>query len=279
MLQDGEKAKAKSNNGEEAINSSPDHGEIESSKVEIRTPQRKFISESFMDTFSNPGFGVVFTASVTLLTAVIVNSITTWQSLKIEEKRYEYSLLSEYLVNLPANEEELESVSKRLIFLLDIGAIGTLNTEKIREYAENPETLPELYVFANAPPGYSLNIRSGPGYEYSIVRRIARGSPLEVTGSRRNGWVQLSDGNWVAGNLVAKEPGIEPIPSANIATVHSPPGTSANIHTGPGFDFPIVGQYLNGSRIPTTGKINNGWVELTNGNWISSENIKSADSE
>ncbi|MFE4104987.1 peptidoglycan-binding protein [Almyronema epifaneia] len=50
--------------------------------------------------------------------------------------------------------------------------------------------------------GYNLNVRSGPGTSYSIVRVLSDGQALEISGRYRNGWAELSDGNWVAGNLI-----------------------------------------------------------------------------
>lgn len=52
------------------------------------------------------------------------------------------------------------------------------------------------------PPGYNVNIRSGPGVQYAAVNTLARGTAITITGRYQNGWAQLIDGSWVAGNLI-----------------------------------------------------------------------------
>lgn len=135
-------------------------------------------------------------------------------------------------------------------------------------------------VYVNTPEGYALNVRWGPGTNNGVYRRVRRGSALQLSGARRNGWVQLVDATWVAGNLVSRSPvpgaGITPPIGnpENLATVVTPQNFALNIRNGPGFNYQIVGQYVNGSRIALTGWFNNGWAELTNGNWVDSGHIQ-----
>jgi uncharacterized protein YraI len=135
-------------------------------------------------------------------------------------------------------------------------------------------------VYANTPPGYALNVRWGPGTSSGVYRRARRGEALQVTGVRRNGWVQLVDATWVAGNLISNNPvwGVSPLPptgdNRNLATVITPQNFALNIRSGPGFNFQVVGQYLNGSRIPLTGQFNGAWAQLTNGNWVDSTHLQ-----
>lgn len=135
-------------------------------------------------------------------------------------------------------------------------------------------------VYVNTPEGYALNVRWGPGTNNGVYRRARRGSALQLSGARRNGWVQLVDATWVASNLVSRSP----VPGAgvtppignpeNLATVVTPQNFALNIRNGPGFNYQIVGQYVNGSRIALTGRFNNGWAQLTNGNWVDSSRIQ-----
>ncbi|MFQ4136629.1 peptidoglycan-binding protein [Nodosilinea sp. PGN35] len=135
-------------------------------------------------------------------------------------------------------------------------------------------------VYVNTPEGYALNVRWGPGTNTGVYRRVRRGSALQVSGARRSGWVQLVDATWVAGNLVSRSPvpGAEqvtpPIDTGNPATVVTPQNLALNIRNGPGFNYRVVGQYVNGSRILLTGWFNNGWAQLTNGNWVDSSHIQ-----
>ncbi|WOD38938.1 peptidoglycan-binding protein [Nodosilinea sp. E11] len=135
-------------------------------------------------------------------------------------------------------------------------------------------------VYVNTPQGYALNVRWGPSTGTGVYRRVRRGSALQVSGVRRSGWVQLVDATWVAGNLVSTYPvGTDPTTpppgdNRNLATVVTPQNLALNIRNGPGFNYQIVGQYLNGSRIPVTGRFSNGWAQLTNGNWVDSGHIQ-----
>lgn len=47
----------------------------------------------------------------------------------------------------------------------------------------------------------ALNVRSGPGINFSLVRVLNYGAELIVTGQTSNGWYQLSDGNFVKADL------------------------------------------------------------------------------
>ncbi|WP_323351494.1 peptidoglycan-binding protein [Leptolyngbya sp. CCNP1308] len=130
-------------------------------------------------------------------------------------------------------------------------------------------------IYVNTPEGYALNVRWGPGTNTGVYRRVRRGSALQVSGARRNGWVQLVDATWVAGNLVSRSPvpGSGPITppienQGNLATVVTPQNFALNIRNGPGINYLVVGQFVNGSRIPLTGRFNSGWAQLTNGNWV-----------
>lgn len=135
-------------------------------------------------------------------------------------------------------------------------------------------------VYVNTPEGYALNVRWGPSTNNGVYRRARRGSALQLSGARRNGWVQLVDATWVAGNLVSRSPvpGVGVTPPIgnpeNLATVVTPQNFALNIRNGPGFNYQIVGQYINGSRIPLTGRFTNGWAQLTNGNWVDSSHIQ-----
>ncbi|HSM81680.1 MAG TPA: SH3 domain-containing protein, partial [Nodosilinea sp.] len=61
-------------------------------------------------------------------------------------------------------------------------------------------------IYVNTPSGYALNVRWGPSTNNGVYRRVRRGSALQVSGRHSNGWVQLVDATWVAGNLVSPDP-------------------------------------------------------------------------
>ena len=133
-------------------------------------------------------------------------------------------------------------------------------------------------IYVNTPEGYALNVRWGPGTNTGIYRRVRRGSPLEVSGVRRNGWVELVDKTWVAGNLVSGScvpgAGLTTPPGTKLATVVTPPNFALNIRNGPGVNYRIMGQFLNGTQIPLTGRFRVGWAELTNNTWVDSGHLQ-----
>jgi hypothetical protein len=57
-----------------------------------------------------------------------------------------------------------------------------------------------------ATDGRALNARLGPGLEFNVVNTYTDGTVLPITGRRQNGWVEITNGGWVAGNLVVKTP-------------------------------------------------------------------------
>ena len=53
-----------------------------------------------------------------------------------------------------------------------------------------------------ATGGYRVNKRSGSSIQDKWVGALNDGAKIELTGRRNNGWVQLTDGSWVAGDLI-----------------------------------------------------------------------------
>lgn len=129
-------------------------------------------------------------------------------------------------------------------------------------------------VYVNTPAGYALNSRWGPGTTFGVHQKNMRGCPLELSGTSRRGWLQLTNGTWVANNWVTTTPPRERMacvsfPSRQtVAIVTTPPGYALNIRRGPGTSYPLVGQYVHGSRLPFTGRFNGNWTELTDGTWV-----------
>ncbi|PSN14512.1 hypothetical protein C7293_11345 [filamentous cyanobacterium CCT1] len=131
-------------------------------------------------------------------------------------------------------------------------------------------------VYVATPPGFALNVRWGPSTNNGIYRQVRRGSALQLSGARRNGWVQLVDATWVAGNLVSASPvGTVPAPdNRNLAMVITPQNFGLNIRSGPGREYPVVGQFVGGTQIALTGRFNVGWAQLTTGNWVDSTYLR-----
>jgi uncharacterized protein YgiM (DUF1202 family) len=133
-------------------------------------------------------------------------------------------------------------------------------------------------VYVNTPPGYALNVRWGPGTNFGIYRKVRRGTGLNLTEVRRNGWLQLTDGTWVAGNLVSSRPLFNnggTVPNRDLAYVVTPPNLALNIRQGPGTNYARVGQFLNGTRVQLSGRYSAGWAQLSSGNWVDNNFLRS----
>lgn len=139
-------------------------------------------------------------------------------------------------------------------------------------------------VYVNTPPGYALNSRWGPGTNFGVHTKTRRGCPLELSGVSRQGWLQLTNGTWVAGNWVTTAPReriacISTPTIQRVAIVSTPPGYGLNIRTGPGTGYARVGQYVHGTRVPFTGRFSGGWTELIDGKWVDSNYLQFAEGQ
>ena len=136
---------------------------------------------------------------------------------------------------------------------------------------------PAGVAYVAPPPGYNLNIRSGPGTHYPAVNTLRRGTPITVTGHYEHGWAQLTDRSWVAGNLInSRQPvggngGHRPgVPS--VAYIIGP--NNANVRTGPGIKYPVVITLPPGATVKTTGFFEHGWAQLEDRSWIAGNLIR-----
>ncbi len=65
----------------------------------------------------------------------------------------------------------------------------------------DPEPLPEVVAPKVTVLVDTLNVRSGPGTEYRVVRKVYRGEELPVTDVIGVTWVEIEPGQWVAVTL------------------------------------------------------------------------------
>lgn len=130
-----------------------------------------------------------------------------------------------------------------------------------------------------------LNVRSGPGTNYSVKRALTQGS--RVTVYETSGmWARIGEGEWVYTQYLE-----DPTNTSNTTTNSSNGSntlgvytaivtakTGVNIRTGAGTNYKKVGAYTNGSTITILetkngwGRTNKGWVYLRY-TVLSSQNI------
>lgn len=136
---------------------------------------------------------------------------------------------------------------------------------------------PAGVAYIAPPPGYNLNIRSGPGTHYPAVNTLRRGTPITITGHYEHGWAQLTDRSWVAGNLIDSRQPVgggggqqQGVPS--VAYIVGP--NNVNIRTGPGIQYPVVITLPPGAQIQITGFFEHGWAQLDDRSWVASNLIR-----
>lgn len=124
------------------------------------------------------------------------------------------------------------------------------------------------YVRTNGSP---LNVRSGPGGVYPVVGSLRNGASVALNGRSSNGWLQLSNGNWVAGGFIRNGSGGGggggTVGTGYIRTN----GGALNVRSAPGGR--VVYRLANGTAVSLNGRTSNGWSQLTNGNWVASRFI------
>lgn len=118
-----------------------------------------------------------------------------------------------------------------------------------------------------------LNVRSGPGLDYDIVATLGEGDRLEGQAGA-SGWVRLRTGDWVSGDFLTEveaaavegtefEAGTTDSPSRIRVTVDV-----LNVRSQPSLDAEVVGTLLANEEYDTTGRVENGWVQLAWGDWV-----------
>ncbi len=142
-------------------------------------------------------------------------------------------------------------------------------------------------------PGEAVRARSGPGIAYDQVSELATGAQLAIVGKNDAGdWWQVccvdEQPVWVLGELVDEQGALDAVAvAANIPPSPTPTATPVpkpeivvsiprvNARSGPGTDFPVIEQVLEGARLEIVGRTSAGdwwqvccvngqpaWVEL-----------------
>ena len=127
-----------------------------------------------------------------------------------------------------------------------------------------------------------LNIRNGPGYDFSIIGKFNNGDSISIVASiRRNGdgWYKIEHNNgfgYVRAPLVSfnnnggsvTPPGNSWTESPMQRTGYANGTNHLNIRNGPGYDFSIIGKFNNGDTINIVASIRrngDGWYKITYG--------------
>lgn len=97
----------------------------------------------------------------------------------------------------------------------------------------------------HSPGDGFLNLRTGPGSEFGIIRRMYHGSRVETL-EWAGGWVRVrhesGDVGWAFAQYLVR-------PTTNDLRVYSPGDGYLNLRTGPGTRFDIITRMYNGEGV------------------------------
>jgi SH3-like domain-containing protein len=106
--------------------------------------------------------------------------------------------------------------------------------------------------------GENVNIRSGPGTNYSVVWELGEGFPLQVL-EKKGDWIKVvdfeGDSGWVYKKLVGKK--------AHLIVKKK----RINVRSGPGQRYRLVGK-ANYGVVFRTLKTSNGWAKVKHENGL-----------
>ncbi len=136
----------------------------------------------------------------------------------------------------------------------------------------------------------NANLRAGPGTNFAISGQAQAGQTVQLAAiSVDGGWYLLGNGLWIANFLVADPPANVPVVNDQIleaitgqapaaATPEAPAATEAisptvtvdaNLRSGPGTEFGVIGGTVTGQTINIVGRNADGtWFRLDNGGWV-----------
>jgi len=144
--------------------------------------------------------------------------------------------------------------------------------------------------------GLSLNMRTGPGPDFGVIRAIPSGAQVDVMGAAQNGFLPVryqGSTGWSSSNFLRIGSAGTPTPTATPATptptaiatdtpVGAVTGTGVvnvsrlNFRSGPGTSFSAIRVLTSGTQIQVMGAVENGFRPIrangTNG-WVSNEFI------
>ena len=128
-----------------------------------------------------------------------------------------------------------------------------------------PSTSEIRYVSTRA----GLNVRSGPGTNYSIVDCLTYGTQITVY-EDSNGWSRIGNGQYVASQYTSTtKPGQSTTKTGTVYNIR----TSLNVRSGPGTQYRVVGSKYNGNTV-TIYESSNGFYKIGTNQWVSSQYVR-----
>ena len=117
--------------------------------------------------------------------------------------------------------------------------------------------------------GDSINCRSGPGAEYSVIATFAEGDAVELTAERLGAWQPVNcggQGGYVHTDFVAysHDAGSDDVSdAASRATIVNTGGDPINCRARASGRSPVIAVFYEGNRVTLTGTLVNTWQPVT----------------
>jgi len=113
----------------------------------------------------------------------------------------------------------------------------------------------------NSPGDGFLNLRTGPGSQYAVIRKMYHGSTVEVLEDPGGAWLRVRHQSgavgWAFRQYLVRPAGQQ----GAWRRVYSPSDGFLNLRTGPGTQFAIIMPMYNGERVRILERKGN-WVRV-----------------
>lgn len=186
---------------------------------------------------------------------------------------------SNYLYTVEGNTNGKGDVSKRKYSYSDEKLLGygrpnwTANSRPQPDPKPTPEPTPEPTPTPDPTPvaktymvrvNTKLNVRSGAGTNYSIVKQLSNGDKVTVFEVDGN-WGKIADKQWVCMDYLVAIP--------NGTTYRVCVNTVLNVRSGAGTNYPIIRQLSNGTKV-TVFETKGNWGQIGAGEWVCMQYLK-----
>lgn len=108
------------------------------------------------------------------------------------------------------------------------------------------DAMPDYFWETHTVTGDRVNVRSGPGTDYAIVKKVVRGEQVEIGQQFHDGellWGDTGDG-WICMDYVYRDGSM-----ADDYGIGKLTGSNVNIRSGPGTNYDKLGQYQKGDVV------------------------------
>lgn len=154
----------------------------------------------------------------------------------------------------------------------DWARIGTNRWVHKDWIAKSAPSIPAFKKFSGTvTPSIGLNVRSGPGTNYSIVGVLSKGAKVEVVGQKGD-WYQIGTDRWVHSDYI-KKGSAGAISGFKKFTVTVTPDIGLNVRSGPGTQYKIVKAVTKGTKLTVIGKSGT-WYKVGNNQYVHSKYVR-----